>query len=123
MAIRRTSINISKVAHEAGESFVAPKPLASNEMVRNQIVQETPVPKPLRRVCTIQKTGGFSFFTTQADREALDYIAFRNKFEKQNIVRAALHVFLQQHYCENVGLDAQALELIRQYEESIYRYE
>lgn len=123
MAIRRTSINISKVAHEAGESFVAPKPLASNEMVRNQIVQETPVPKPLRRVCTIQKTGGFSFFTTQADREALDYISFRNKFEKQNIVRAALHVFLQQHYRENVGLDAQALELIRQYEESIYRYE
>ena len=86
-------------------------------------MQETPVPKPLRRVCTIQKTGGFSFFTTQADREALDYIAFRNKFEKQNIVRAALHVFLQQHYRENVGLDAQALELIRQYEESIYRYE
>lgn len=123
MAIRRTSINISKVAHEAGETFVAPKPLASNEAVRNQIVQETPAPKPLRRVCTIQKTGGFSFFTAQADREALDYIAFRNKFEKQNVVRAALHVFLQQHYRENVGLDAQALEIIRQYEESIYRYE
>lgn len=122
MAIRRTSLNISKVAHEAGESFVAPKPLPANEVVRNQIVQETPAPKPLRRVCTIQKTGGFSFFTSQDDREALDFIAFRNKFEKQNVVRAALHVFLQQHYREGVGLDEQALETIRQYEESIYKY-
>ena len=55
MAIKKKSLNISKVAEEATRNYVSPKPLASNEAVRNQIVQETPTPKPMRKVCTIQK--------------------------------------------------------------------
>ncbi|MBQ5871409.1 MAG: hypothetical protein IIW69_03230 [Bacteroidaceae bacterium] len=90
MAIKKKTLNISRVAQEATQNFVAPKPLASNEAVRHKIVEETPAPKPLRRVCTIQKVGGFTFFTGEDDRNALDYIAFRQKYEKQNIVRAAL---------------------------------
>lgn len=123
MAIRKGGLNITKVAHEASRTFVAPKPLASNESVRTQIVQETPAPKPLKRVCTIQKVGGFSFFTTEDDRNALDFIAFRNKFEKQNVVRAALHQFLQQHYKDGVGLDQAAIDEITRYEEGIYTWQ
>ena len=104
MAIKksRNVLNIAKVAHDAGESFVSPKPLPSNEMVRQQIVQTAVPAKPLKRVCTIEKTGGFSFFTTEGDRDALDYIAFRNKFEKQNVVRAALHEFIKKHYLDGI---------------------
>ncbi|MBR5944087.1 MAG: hypothetical protein IKZ94_03985 [Lachnospiraceae bacterium] len=115
-------MNISKVAEEATRNYVSPKPLASNEAVRNQIVQETPAPKPMRKVCTIQKVGGFSFFTTEEDRNALDYIAFRQKFEKQNVVRAALHQFLKQHYKEGQGLDAESQRIIEQYEDSVYQW-
>ena len=122
MAIKKKSLNISRVAAEATQNFVAPKPLASNEVVRNQIVQETPAPKPLRRVCTIQKIGGFSFFTAEDDRNALDYIAFRQKLEKQNVVRAALHQFLKQHYKEGQGLDTESLRIIEQYEDSVYQW-
>ena len=53
MAIKKKSLNISRVAEEATRNFVAPKPLASNEAVRTQIVQETPAPKPLRRVISV----------------------------------------------------------------------
>ncbi len=116
-------LNIAQVAQEARNTFVAPKPLETNESVRTKIVLETPAPKPLKRVCTIQKVGGFSFFTSEEDREALDFVAFRNKFEKQNVVRAALHLFLQQHYRDGVGLDMEAQQILRAYEESIYRYE
>lgn len=124
MAIKKskTGLNISQVAHEAKSTFVAPKPLATNEDVRTQIVQETPPARPLKRVCTIQKVGGFTFFTSDEDRNALDYILFRNKFEKQNIVRAALHQFLQQHYTDGVGLDQEALDMLTEYESSIYQY-
>lgn len=122
MAIKKKSLNISRVAEDATRNYVAPKPLATNEAVRTQIVQETPVPKPLRRVCTIQKVGGFSFFTTEDDRNALDYIAFRQKLEKQNVVRAALHQFLRQHYKEGQGLDAEAQRIIEQYEDSVYQW-
>lgn len=122
MAIKKKSLNISRVAQEATQNFVAPKPLASNEAVRTQIVQETPVPKPLRRVCTIQKVGGFSFFTTEDDRNALDYITFRQKFEKQNVVRAALHQFLKQHYKEGQGLDIESQRIIEQFEDSVYQW-
>ena len=90
--------------------------------IRTQIVQEAPAPKALKRVCKIQKVGGFSFFTSEEDRNALDYIAFRNKYEKQNVVRAALHQFLQQHYQEGVGLDQAALTLLTEYENSIYEW-
>ena len=83
MAIKKKTLNISRVAQEATQNFVAPKPLASNEAVRHKIVEETPAPKPLRRVCTIQKVGGFTFFTGEDDRNALDYIAFRQKYEKR----------------------------------------
>lgn len=122
MAIRKSTLNISGVAEEAKRNYVAPRPLASNEAVRTQIVQETPAPKPLRRVCTIQKVGGFTFFTAEDDRNALDYIAFRQKLEKQNVVRAALHQFLKQHYKEGQGLDAESLRIIQQYEDSIYQW-
>jgi len=122
MAIKRKPLNISRVAAEAVQTYVAPKPLASNEVVRNQIVQETPAAKPLRRVCTIQKVGGFTFFTGEDDRDALDYIAFRQKYEKQNIVRAALHQFLKQHYKEGQGLDAEAVRVVEQYEDTIYQW-
>ena len=122
MAIKKTGINVTRVAHEASRTFVAPKPLATNEDVRTQIVQETPAPKPLRRVCTVQKSHGFTFFTTQEDRGALDYITFRQKYEKQNVVRAALHLFLQQHYQDGQGLDAEGLKLLEQYEETIYEW-
>ena len=91
MAIKKKGINLARVAREASETFVAPKPLATNEDVRNQIVQNVVVQKPTKRVCTIQKVGGFSFFTTEDDRDALDFIAFKHKYEKQNIVRTALH--------------------------------
>ena len=122
MAIKKKSLNISRVAEEATRNYVGPKPLASNEAVRNQIVQETPAAKPMRKVCTIQKVGGFSFFTTEDDRNALDYIAFRQKFEKQNVVRAALHQFLKQHYREGKGLDAESQRIIEQYEDSVYQW-
>ena len=122
MAKLKKSLNISRVAEEASRNFVAPKPLASNEAVRTQIVQETPAPKPLRRVCTIQKIGGFSFFTSEDDRNALDYIAFRQKLEKQNVVRAALHQFLKLHYKEGQGLDNESMRIIEQYEDSIYQW-
>lgn len=122
MAIKRKNLNITQVAREATENFVKPKPLATNEDVRTQIVQETPAPKPLRRVCTVQKQRGFTFFTTDEDRNALDYITFRQKFEKQNIVRAALHLFIKQHYREGQGLDAEGLKLMEQYEDTIYEW-
>ena len=122
MPIKKGSLNISQVAHEARNTFVSPKPLATNEAVRSQIIQETPQPRPLKRVCTIQKVGGFTFFTTDEDRNALDYILFRNKFEKQNVVRAALNQFLKQHYRENEGLDQAAQEILAEYENSIYKY-
>ena len=122
MAIKKKSLNISRVAEEATRNYVAPRPLASNEAVRTQIVQETPAPKPLRRICTIQKVGGFTFFTGEKDRNALDYIAFRQKLEKQNVVRAALHQFLKQHYKEGQGLDAESLRIIEQYEDSVYQW-
>ena len=68
------------------------------------------------------KIGGFSFFTTEDDRNALDYIAFRQKYEKQNVVRAALHQFLKQHYKEGQGLDAESMRIIEQYEDSVYQW-
>lgn len=124
MAIKksRNVLNIAKVAHDAGESFVSPKPLPSNEMVRQQIVQTAIPAKPLKRVCTIEKTGGFSFFTTEGDRDALDYIAFRNKFEKQNVVRAALHEFIKKHYLDGIGLDSEGIDILTAYETLIYKY-
>lgn len=126
MAIRKSTLNITKVARDASDTFVAPKPLATNEAVRNQIVEDSPVvqmpQRPLKRVCTIQKVGGFSFFTSEEDRNALDFISFRNKFEKQNVVRAALHDFLLQHYKDGVGLDDAALQMLNDYESSIYKY-
>lgn len=122
MALKKKSLNISRVAEDATKNFVAPKPLATNEAVRTQIVQETPPAKPLRRVCTIQKVGGFTFFTGDDDRNALDYIAFRQKLEKQNVVRAALHQFLKQHYREGQGLDAEAMRIIEHYEDSVYQW-
>ena len=122
MAIKKKTLNISRVAAEATMNYVAPKPLATNDAVRNKIVQETPAPKPLRRVCTIQKVGGFTFSTGGDDRNALDYIAFRQKLEKQNVVRAALHQFLKQHYKEGQGLDAESLRIVQQYEDSVYQW-
>ena len=122
MAIKKKTLNISRVAAEATQNFVAPKPLASNDAVRSKIVQETPQPKPLRRVCTIQKVGGFTFFTGEDDRNALDYIAFRQKLEKQNVVRAALHQFLRQHYKDGQGLDQESLRIIEQYEDTVYEW-
>ena len=125
MAIKKKNMSgglIAQVAHDAKSTFVAPRPLATNEAVRTQIVQETPPAKPLKKVCTIQKVGGFTFFTTEEDRNALDYILFRNKFEKQNVVRAALHDFLRKHYSEAAGLDKEALEILAEYENSIYQY-
>ena len=122
MAIKKKTLNISRVAEEATRNYVGPKPLATNEAVRSQIVQETPAPKPQRRVCTIQKVGGFTFFTGEDDRNALDYIAFRQKYEKQNIVRAALHQFLKQHYKEGQGLDAESVRIVEQYEDSVYQW-
>ena len=122
MAIKKGSLPIAQVAKDASRNFVQPVPLASNEAVRTQIVQETPAPKALKRVCKIQKVGGFSFFTSEEDRNALDYIAFRNKFEKQNVFRAALHDFLQKHYKEGEGLDQAALTQLAEYENSIYEW-
>lgn len=122
-ATKKSGIDIARVTQEASRNFVAPKPLASNESVRAQIVHDTPAARPPKRVCTIQKVGGFTFFTTEEDRAALDFIAFRNKFEKQNVVRAALHQFLQQHYRDGVGLDEAAQALVNGYEDSIYRWE
>ncbi len=122
MAQKKKLLNISRVAEDATKNFVAPKPLATNEAVRTQIVQETPPAKPLRRVCTIQKVGGFTFFTADDDRNAIDYIAYRQKLEKQNVVRAALHQFLKQHYREGQGLDAEAMRIIEQYEDSVYQW-
>lgn len=123
MAIKKSTLNIARVAQDAQNTFVAPKPLPTNEAVRSEIVRTATPSRPLKRVCTIQKTGGFSFFTTDEDRNALDFISFRNKFEKQNVVRAALHQFLMQHYQEAVGLDEAGLKILAEFEESIYRYE
>ncbi len=123
MAIRKSKkVDITKVAHEAKSTYVAPKPLQTNEAVRTQIVQETPPARPLKKVCTIQKIGGFTFFTSEEDRNALDYILFRNKFEKQNVVRAALHDFLKRYYKEGSGLAKEALDILEEYESSIYQY-
>lgn len=126
MAIKKKNgrgiLDVTKVAHEAKNTFVAPKPLQSNESVRTQIVQETPPARPLKKVCTIQKVGGFTFFTSEEDRNALDYILFRNKFEKQNVVRAALHDFLKKYYTEGSGLVKEALDILEEYERSIYQY-
>ena len=122
MAIKKGSLPIAQVAKDASRNFVQPVPLASNEAVRTQIVQETPAPKALKRVCKIQKVGGFTFFTAEDDRNALDYIAFRQKLEKQNVVRAALHQFLKQHYKEGQGLDAESMRIIEQYEDSVYQW-
>ena len=91
-------------------------------MVADRILSTFSAPKALKRVCKIQKVGGFSFFTSEEDRNALDYIAFRNKFEKQNVVRAALHEFLRQHYKEGEGLDQAALTQLAEYENSIYEW-
>lgn len=113
---------ITAVAQESKKNFVAPKPLPTNENVRAQIVQEMPKPKPIRKVCTIQKVNGFSFFTTDSDRDALDFIAFRNKIEKQNVVRAALNLFLRQYYSDGVGLNEMGQKLLEDYEKTIYEY-
>ena len=123
MAIKKGKLPIAAVAQEAANNYVSPRPLAANEAVRNQIVQETPTPRAPKRVCTIQKVGGFSFFTTDEDREALDFISFRNKFEKQNVVRAALHQFLAEHYIPGTGLDAVGLQQLQNFEDKIYRGE
>lgn len=122
MAIKKNKKPIIAVAHESKQNFVAPKPLPTNENVRAQIVQEMPKAKPLRKVCTIAKVNGFSFFTTESDREALDFIAFRNKLEKQNVVRAALNLFLRQYYNEGVGLNEAGANLVEEYEKKIYEY-
>ena len=123
MAIKKTSLNIARVAQEASETFVAPQPLPSNETVRSEIVQKAATHKMLfKRVCSIQKMGGFSFFTTEEDRIALDYISFLNKFEKQNVVRVALHKFLDEHYVEGVRLDEEARQMILEFEKTIYHY-
>lgn len=123
MAIKKTSLNIARVAQEASETFVAPQPLPSNEATRSEIVRKAATQKqPLKRVCSIQKIGGFSFFTTEEDRIALDYISFLNKYEKQNVVRVALHKFLEEHYVEGVGLDEEARQMILEYEKTIYHY-
>lgn len=126
MAIRKNKNSLGKsiqdVALESKQNFVAPKPLATNENVRAQIVEEAPKQKTLRKVCTIQKVNGFSFFTTGDDRDALDFIAFRNKIEKQNVVRAALNLFLQQYYRDGFGLDEKGLKLLEEYEKTIYEY-
>ena len=122
MAIKKGSLPIAQVAKDASRNFVQPVPLATNEAVRTQIVQETPAPRALKGVCKIQKVGGFSFFTSEEDRNALDYISFRNKFEQQNVVRAALHHVLQQHYQDGIGLDQVALTLLAEYENSIYEW-
>lgn len=123
MAIKKGKLPIAAVAQQAATNFVSPRPLASNDAVRTQIVQETPAPRVPKRVCTIQKVGGFTFFTTEEDREALNYISFRNKYEKQNVVRAALHKFLSEHYTPGEGLDAVAQQMLANYESKIYRYE
>lgn len=123
MAIKKGKLPIAAVAQQAATNFVSPRPLASNDEVRTQIVQETPAPRPPKRVCTIQKVGGFTFFTTDEDREALDFISFRNKYEKQNVVRAALHKFLSEHYRVGEGLDAEGQQLLAGYESKIYRWE
>ena len=123
MAIKKSSLNIARVAQEANETFVAPQPLPSNEAMRSEIVRKAAIQKmPLKRVCSIQKIGGFSFFTTEEDRLALDYISFLNKFEKQNVVRVALRTFLEEHYVEGVGLDEEARQMILEYEKTIYHY-
>ena len=123
MAIKKGKLPIAAVAQQAATNFVSPRPLASNDEVRTQIVKETPAPRAPKRVCTIQKVGGFTFFTSDEDREALDFIAFRNKYEKQNVVRAALHQFLQEHYRVGEGLDVTGQQLLQNYEEKIYRWE
>jgi len=123
MAIKKSSLNIARVAQEASETYVAPEPLPSNEAVRSEIVRTASNHKvPLKRICSIQKIGGFSFFTTEEDRIALEYISFLNKFEKQNVVRVALHKFLEEHYEEGVGLDEEARQMILEYEKTIYHY-
>ena len=105
MAIKKKSLNISRVAAEATQNYVAPKPLATNDAVRNKIVQETPAVKPLRRVCTIQKVHGAG-----------------EGGAHQVVVRAALHQFLKYHYKEGQGLDAEAMRIIEQYEDSVYQW-
>ena len=40
MAIKKTSLNIARVAQEASETFVAPQPLPSNEATRSEIVRK-----------------------------------------------------------------------------------
>ena len=47
MAIKKGSLPIAQVAKDASRNFVQPVPLATNEAVRTQIVQETPAPKAL----------------------------------------------------------------------------
>lgn len=123
MAIRKGKLNVAAVAQQAATNFVSPRPLATNDEVRQQVVDETPTPRAPKRVCTIQKVGGFTFFTTDADREALDFISFRNKYEKQNVVRAALHKFLSEHYRPGEGLDAEGQQLLQNYESKIYKWE
>ncbi len=122
MAIKKRSLNITQVAHKADETFVAPTPLPTNEAVRTQIVETTPAVRSLKKVCTIQRVAGFSFFTTDEDRNALDFVAFRNKFEKQNVVRAALHQFLQKYYQDGVGLTQEGIDLLNAYESTIYKF-
>lgn len=117
----KRTLDIAKVAHEAEDVFVSPKPLPTNETVRQQIVMTTPT-RPLRRVCLIEKTAGFSFFTTTEDRTALDYIAFLNKIEKQNVVRAALNQFLQRYYTQGQGLSEEGKKVVAEFEKSAYTY-
>lgn len=131
MAIKKKGLNLAQVAHTAGENFVAPTPLESNDNVRERVHKEYDIEEEVRKrleqemserrkKCTFKKTGGFPIYLEPDDKDALNFILCLNGIDKQNVVRAAVHTFLQQHYTTREGLDQAGLDLVNNYIDSIY---
>lgn len=139
MAVKK-SFSIAKVAKNAADNFVPPTRLASSEEVKTEVAREVAtsvaeevarIIKPTaevatessakkRRVCIIPKEKGFPIFFEEKDKERLAQISFHNGLERQNVVRTAVHLFLEQYASER-GLDEAGTRLVKDYEDTIYR--
>lgn len=143
MAVKK-AFNIAKVARNAAENFVPPTKLASSEEVKSEVAREVasevakevvkevarevavqqvtataPAKANKRKVCIIPKEKGFPMFFEEKDKERLAQISFHNGLERQNVVRTAVHLFLEK-YASETGLDAAGEQLVKEYEETIY---
>lgn len=131
MAIKKKGLNLAGVARAASENFVSPTPLEPRDEVRERVRQEVEqeekrrieaekAAKEERKSCIIPKTGGFPIYLEPADKKALSCILAFNEVDKQNVVRTAVHLFLQKYYTQ-MGLTEEGVALVQEYMETIYK--